>query len=287
MLRYALVMTVLATAALAADHPTVTAVGNAETRLAPDVVRFSTAIQEKGGKLDDLMKTMKARTDEVEKKLKAIPGAAPTLEEPEATAGGADLRTLSPALQRLKQIKQTKEGEEVALSVRVSVDVALPTSDVSSRIARVAELKRQVTEVLKAPAKDEDGTPEEDESAAMMRMAQGEAARPGQVTVLYVKRPGEDVVRATLKDAYARAEATGRLMAEAAGLALGPVVSMMHASPSEGGEGDPQDYMTRQVISQSGSARAKEPGELVGLRLLPLTYRASLAVTFELKPKSP
>lgn len=273
-------------AAGAADRATVSAPGNAETSVPPDFVRLTALIQERGTRIEDMLRSLTARGEEIEKKIKPLKASSISIGDPEVIPIQAEMRRqISAAISRLKAIKQGQEGEEAFVQVRVTAEFPL-TGDLRARGLAAAILRRQVAETLKQPAKeDEEASSDGDSEGNMLRMATGDSTKPGTVVAFYGKRVTDDLMKKTMQEAYARAEASARSMAEAAGQSLGPLVSLSRPGRGEEETTEVNDYVLRQALARAGG-EARRPGvELMSPRLIPLVHRVSLLATFELKPR--
>lgn len=263
------------TLAAAADDEGVTVIGSGEARGRPNAFEFFTRISgasELGSDALVKFREFKRRTAEAVDKLQLVNG--------EVTFGGFSLTSAGNVRgRRVNMFRVDLDGEEsfkpeIMFSSLVRVCVRgidrLPEEQVPEKISDLLDRLKDGGVTIEAVQGNAE-TPE-------FEAHDGFGAPP---VALFVLEDATEIRRLARKRAFEAARESAEELAQLAGLALGPVVSMQEV----GGQGEPWLDVLAQGAFEASQAGRRGKLRLTSSTMSEFSVRASLQVRFRLRAK--
>ncbi len=293
-----LALTLMLSAALPAagqssPESVVTASGTARVERPADRLRMRVDLQTRDAELSQAVAKLRQRKDDVRKALLDLGAVAESIEFGEAVVGSAAGSAQSQMQRMVMMQMQNRQVDEAALAalpvtVTVSVTADWPLEGDASEdlLLRAHEIQKRVKEAKLAESREE-LTPEEQE---IMEEMQGYAgygmpqSKPGEPAFSYVATLPPRSRTDAMRQAIERARADALQLAEAAGLALGPVTRLSAGEPAAAT--DPQTAMMYAYMGMSGAAPqnpSKDPDEIAGDKPR-VVHTVTVNATFVLQP---
>jgi len=284
----ALVVSVLlAMGAVAQTERTVSGSGAEKVKVMPTALRVVVAVQSEGDTVDAAIADVQKKADELAKKLaelKPVEGSLAAEGPYDASAGGAEEMARRAMMQNVLGAEPREAGKEkVKLQTTIRAEWALPVGDLAASLREAEKIRQAVkTAAPEAAAKETDEESNEEMRLAMER-GYGQAAVPGRPSFLFVGRLSDDALSKARHEAFLKAQKNAQATAEAAGAALGPLMTVTSQVAPAGEEG--YDYEWRYAMRMMGMTEPVAEEEGVSPSLRPLTFTVGVTATFALAAK--
>lgn len=290
----ALIALVCAAPALA-DGPVVRATGSATRELVPDTARATTYVVEQGTNLQAVMATATQRAAAMEKALKALGPARIVVSPPRVvTDASMTSKTFARALKRLKQIKSGGLEEQVTVAIAMTGDWPLTGPDAAAQVAASVELSRKIASVGRS-AHTTDGEAEKDREEqesgesesgfSEMAMKLGGNARPGAVTLGFVKVVPRALVDEATAEALKAARESAQKLAGLAGQDLGALQALSATATGGTDEDESGRAYYPGMRAPSAGMSTLPQWELVTPAFARLKIRVDAETTWAMKPR--
>lgn len=288
----ALVVSVLlAMGAVAQTERTVSGSGAEKVKVMPTALRVVVAVQSEGDTVDAAIADVQKKADELAKKLaelKPVEGSLVAEGPYDASASGAEEMGTSELMAPLAMpnVLGAEPGEagkeKVKLQTTIRAEWALPVGDLAASLREAEKIRQAVkTAAPEAAAKETDEESNEEMRLAMER-GYGQAMVPGRPSFLFVGRLSDDALSKARHEAFLKAQKNAQATAEAAGAALGPLVTVTSQVAPAGEEGYEYERYAMRMMGMTEPV-AEEEGVSPSLR--PLTFTVGVTATFALAAK--
>ncbi len=228
--------------AFGAEQPgqTVAGMGTSSVSRPPEVLRMYVELTAKAATLEEALASLKERREAALLQLKMLKADMDTVETgaPGPAAGpSAERRQMEQmVLQRMRGAGRRlppglDEPEPVAVAMRLQADWPLTADSPEELLLRSDAIRKQVKEAdLAGSAEEEEVSPEMqemlEEMAGMQYDYNETPFKEGEPVFLFVARIDEADRRQAMSDAFAKARGQAQSLTEAAGVELGPLVSL-------------------------------------------------------------
>jgi uncharacterized protein YggE len=291
---------------LAAEAPTVTAVGHATLKTRPDVMRAKLLLTADGKDVREAVAALAKRRDDVKQKLITAGATEPSVSFSDTALGNG---ATSAQQQRMAQIMMavqrnrgggsvslstaTTQPQNVTVSCVATAEWPLATASADELLAAASDLEAKIKEAAKGTKKQM--TPEEQEvaeEAAGMAAASGEdpsqtGPKADEPSFIFVHKVSDAEQAKLAADALARARAEGKRLANAAGATLGAIRTISSTVIAEQDESASPYMMYARMINVAGAGAATASDdaspEAIATQPGPVSYGVQVSVTFDLK----
>ncbi len=294
-------------AMLGSEQPvqTVAGIGSVSVSRPPEVLRMHVELTGKGATLEEALASLRARREAALLQLKMLKADMDTVETgaPGPAAGeSADRRRMEQmVLQRMRGAGRRlppglTEPEPVAVSMKLRAEWPLTADSPEELLLQADAIRNQVKEAdLAGTADEEEVSPEMqemlEEMAGMRHHYDETPVKEGEPVFLFVARISDADRQKAMAEAFAKAREQAQSLARAAGVGLGPLVSL---AGHDGGESDLmgghynyeyQAYMRRMVgRSALEMTTGQDAFEAVSTRPEALSFQFLVRAYFALAP---